>query len=149
MLDVVRGQWGADTVEETIRATAELDREDYGRCPVLIESQPAAAGKQWNERWVRDVLFGFDVRMIPPQGSKEFRTDGYSSTQRRGMVYLVRAGWNDVWVTEHAQFKFKAGKPLHRHDDQVDTGSQAFNWLTGKGRTTTASSSSAAGRRIG
>lgn len=142
ILDVVRGQWGADKVEATARQIAEQDLEDYGRCPVLIEGQPGAAGKQWSERWKKEILFGIETVIIPPQGSKDFRADGLSAVQRNAQVYLVNAEWNSAWVGEYALF------PDHgRHDDQVDTGSQGFNWLSGKLRRSKATAATAAGRQ--
>lgn len=148
VLDVVRGQWGPDRVEDEVRDTAEDDIARFGRCPVLVEAQPAAAGKSWNERWKNEVLVGFEVHLIPPKGNKEYRTDGYSAHQRRGMMTLVSGSWNDAWTFEHRKFKFKDGKPLHKHDDQVDAGSQGFNWLTGKVRRSKGSLSSPARRTL-
>jgi predicted phage terminase large subunit-like protein len=149
VLHVARGQWATDEVEEQVAAYADLDREDWGRCPVVIEAQPGAAGKMWNLRWQRQTLSGHIVELVAPQGSKVWRADAYSSTQRKGLVSLVSGDWNTAWVAEHSLFRFTDGKPAHRHDDQVDAGALGFNYLTGKGRKSKGGLASAARRQIG
>ena len=147
VVDVVRGRWLGGRVEEIVAATADQDRADYGRCQVLIESQPAAAGKRWNERWVKEILPSHRVEMMPTAGGKVFRADGYSAAQQKGLLTLVAGGWNGEWLAEHALFTAKG--TLGKHDDQVDAGAMAFNWLTGKARRGRGSVATAAQRTIG
>jgi predicted phage terminase large subunit-like protein len=149
VLDVARGQWATDEVEERVADLAESDRTEFGRYTVVIEDQPGAAGKMWARRWVRHVLAGFSVELVPPQGSKVWRADALSSTQRKGLCTLVEGPWVQPWVSEFALFQYKDGKAVHRHDDQVDAASLGFNYLTGKGRKSRAGVAQAAGRLIG
>lgn len=129
VVDVVRDQLDTGDVEDLVVATAEADLDALEKCVVLIESQPAAAGKAWGRRWTHDLLVGFRVELVPPVGSKPFRADGYSAAQQKAGVTLVNADWNGVWRTEHALFP-KFG----RNDDQVDAGAIGFNWLTRGGK---------------
>ncbi len=147
VIDVIRGRWLGGRVEEIIAATAEQDRADYGRCMVLIEKQPAAAGKRWNERWEKEILASHRVEMMPTSGGKVFRADGYSAAQQKGLLSVVEAEWNGEWVAEHSLFTSKG--TLGKHDDQVDAGSMAFNFLTGKARKSTGSLGAPARRRRG
>lgn len=144
VLDVVRGQWSTDKVEERARELADLDREAFGRYTVAIEKQPAAAGKSWNERWVKEVMLGHKVELMPTNGGKEWRADGLSSMQRKGMVTLIEADWNGLFVSECALFP-----EYGRHDDQVDATVHAFNFLSGRTRKSKGSLASAARRQIG
>lgn len=145
VLDVARGQWDTDVVEDTVRTLAEQDRERFGRYTVVLEDQPGAAGKMWAKRWVRDVLAGFAVELVPPQGSKVWRADALSSTQRKGLVTLVDGPWVPAFVNECAVF----GTDFCRHDDQVDSASLGFNFLSGRTRKSKGSLASAARRQIG
>ena len=145
VMDVGRGQWGADRVEANAADLAHVDRETYGKYRVVIEDQPGAAGKAWKAHWERDVLAGFVVEFRPPQGSKEWRADGLSALWRKGLVRLVRGEWNQALVSEFALF----GTPLARHDDQVDAVALGFNFLTGRARRGRGSVATAAARTIG
>lgn len=144
VLDVVRGQWSTSKVEETILTTTEADAENYqrNRLRTAIESQPGAAGKAWNDRWVKEILLGHPVDLVVPQRNKAYRADGYSSAEQRSQIVLVKADWNQAFVREHAQFP-----DFGKHDDQVDAGSLAFNQLS-KGRRYKGTISSAAGRTL-
>lgn len=126
ILDVRRGQWGDAKVEQNVRAASEEDRMRYGSVPVVIEQQPGGAGKVWSNRWKRDVLPGFQTKLVAPQGSKVWRADGYAGRQQDGQVHLVLADWNAAFVAEHAQFPDNCD-----HDDQVDAAALAYNFLTG------------------
>ena len=48
-----------------------------------------------------------------------------ASAAEAGNVFLVSADWNDAWLEEFELF------PTGAHDDCVDSGSGAFNALTG------------------
>lgn len=144
VLDVARGQWDTDRVEDMVLALADQDRAEFGRCPVIIEDQPGAAGKAWGRRWVRHILVGHVVELVAPQGSKVWRADALSSSQRKGLVSLVGGAWVDAFVGECALF----GTDFARHDDQVDAVALAFNHLAGRGRRVVGRVASAAGRQI-
>ena len=116
MEDVIRGQWGPEKVEATIRATAQADGK---RVKVGIEKDPAQAGT-FEADYYRRALLGYDFEALPPQGSKEVRARPLASQVRGGNVYLVRGPWVPAWLLEYASF------PLGKYDDQVDGGSGAF-----------------------
>ncbi len=145
ILDMARGQWGADVVERNVLDLAEADRGELGRYKVVLEDQPGAAGKAWKLHWERDVLAGFVAEFRPPQGSKVWRADALSALWRKGRVFLVEGDWNQPLVAEFALF----GTDLARHDDQVDAVSLGFNFLTGRARSSKGSTASAAGLTIG
>jgi predicted phage terminase large subunit-like protein len=145
VLDVARGRWETDEVEHMVATLAEQDRAEFGRYTVVIEDQPGAAGKMWSKRWQRDVLAGFPIELVPPMGSKVWRADALSSTQRKGLVTLVQGDWCAPFVAECSLF----GTDFCRHDDQVDSASLGFNYLTGRSRKSKGSLASAARRQIG
>jgi predicted phage terminase large subunit-like protein len=136
ILDVVRGQWAVSDVHRVVQEISEADRDRWAhgksRYRVAIESQPGAAGKAWNDQWKNDILPGFPLDLVPAQGSKAFRADGYSSAQQSEEIFIVGEGahdpeypWIPDFVREHAQF----GEDGAHHDDQVDAGALAYNRL--------------------
>lgn len=147
VVDVRRGQWGDAKVEDNVSDTADADAEDWGLAMLrtAIEDQPGAAGKAWRRRWQRDILVGHPVDLVPPQGNKAYRAQGWASAQQHGQVFLVKAGWNAAFVREHAQFDVEQ---KGRHDDQVDASSLAFNRLTLAPKRRSRARS-AAGRQVG
>jgi predicted phage terminase large subunit-like protein len=54
-------------------------------------------------------------------GSKITRAKPFRSQCEGGNVYLLRAEWNEKYITELCAF------PAAKHDDQVDASSCAFN----------------------
>ena len=69
----------------------------------------------------------FTLRTHRPTGSKVTRASGHSSQVEHEQVALVQGAWNNGWIEEHQDFPTK-GVP----DDQVDSGADAFNFLTGR-----------------
>lgn len=119
--DVVRGQWGPDERNSIIRETAERDAR---RGPVthVLPQEPGAAGVDLAQAFVR-LLSGFSVLTERETGSKEVRADPWASQWNAGNVVLLRAAWNEAYLTEHYAF------PQGTFDDQVDGSSGAFNRL--------------------
>lgn len=128
VIDVVRGRWDVSAVEDLVAVTAEADVQRWGAHTVqVLESQPAAAGKAWDQRWIDVVLQGHRCETIAPQGSKADRADPFAVQVQKRRAVLVQAPWNPPFITEHAQF----ATPASRHDDQVDAAAMAYKWLVG------------------
>jgi predicted phage terminase large subunit-like protein len=145
VLDVRRIQGSPLQVESFIAATAELDREKYGRrVKIRLEQEPGSSGKSVAERYIREVLAGYAVSAKPSTGSKELRAEPFAAQCEGGNVFLVRRPgdsgfhaqkWWEMFIDEAAEF------PRGSNDDMIDAASQAFNDLVGKkahGRASTA-----------
>ena len=118
--DIVRGQWSAANREAIIKSTAALDGP-YTQ--VWVEQEPGSGGKESAETTVIS-LAGYVVQIDRVTGDKESRARPLAAQAEIGNVYIVRADWNQAFVTELQAF------PNGRHDDQVDAASGAFNKLT-------------------
>lgn len=114
---VVRGRWDSHRVREEIAAAAARDPEGTA---IELPQDPGQAGKDQAQQLVA-LLAGYDVTSRTQTGSKEIRATGYAAQQQARNVLLVEGPWNGAWVAEHAGF------PRGTHDDQVDTGTTAFN----------------------
>lgn len=123
LLDVVRGRWQTGMRNDIIRATAERDTKRYGAIQ-LFEQQPGAAGKTEQE-YIKSMLAGIPVDFVRPTGTKLVRSAPYRAAVQEGRVYLLRAKWNDDFISEHTAW---SGKKNER-DDQIDAASMAYNKL--------------------
>lgn len=112
-------------VREMVLATAQADKEQWGRVKILLPQDPAQAGADQADQYTR-MLAGFNVRTKRPTGSKITRAEGLSAHTENGHVFLYSALWNDALITECEQF------PDGEHDDIVDAISDGFNELIGK-----------------
>lgn len=99
-------------------------RADGVPCTVVLEQDPAQAGKVEIDLYVRE-LAGFEVRTVKPESDKETRARPASSAAENGLVKIVRGAWNKAFLDELENF------PKGKHDDQVDGLSGAFNFLEG------------------
>ena len=123
--DVVRGQWSPGRRDGHILATAEADRQRYGRCGgvgVWLESEAGVAGADRTQATTR-LLAGHSVRSERPTGSKVVRADPFAAQCESGNVKVVGGPWNTAFLDELCSF------PYSRNDDQVDAASGAFNRL--------------------
>lgn len=134
VLDVARGQWSVDKVEQMIRDLGHADQERLGRpVPIVLERQIGTAQKHYERRW-RKVLLRLAYHYADPIGKKGERADAVAARQKRGEVRLTAAPWNHAYRVELGLF------PDHcRNDDQVDATAHAYNWLAaqadvGRGR---------------
>lgn len=121
---VERFQGTPGKVAKRIHATAE---QDGRRISVGIEQDPGQAGKFEAETYVQ-LLAGFMVFTVPPQGDKETRATPASTAAEHGRIRLVRGPWNEAFLNELESF------PKGAHDDQVDALSGAYNQLIGNPR---------------
>lgn len=115
--DVRRGQWGPDTVNRVIRATAELDGVG---CAQREEKEGGSAGAAVVAARAK-TLVGFDYGGVVISGSKVTRSKPFRAQCEAGNVYLVRGTWNKPYLDVLCAF------PTGAHDDDVDGSSCAFN----------------------
>lgn len=108
-------------VRKLIKGTA---RADGVKCTVVLEQDPAQAGKVEVDMYVRE-LAGFETRTVRPESDKETRARPASSAAENGLIKIVRGPWNKAFLDELENF------PKGKHDDQVDGLSGAFNFLEG------------------
>jgi predicted phage terminase large subunit-like protein len=121
VLDVTRMQGTPGQVELQVRQTAELDGKHI---PVFGEQEPGASGKSMIDHYTRRVLPGWAFRGVLSTGSKEVRANPFSSQAEAGNVKLLRAPWNEAFLSELSLFP-QPGV----HDDIVDSASGAYAQL--------------------
>ena len=121
VLDVIRFQGGPADVEHVIRNTALADGPDV---EIYMEQEPGASGKIMIEHYQFRVLAGYYFQGIRSTGPKPARAARFASMSEARNVKLLRGTWISKWLDEFEGF------PHGSHDDQVDSGSGAFNQLT-------------------
>lgn len=93
-----------------------------------VEQGIEVAGQQggyYQELQRDERLQGITLRAINPRevGNKEVRANVWASRIEDGLVYMVKAPWNDEFISECLAF------PRGAHDDQVDAVSGATQML--------------------
>lgn len=129
ILDMVRGQWDTDKVQQKI----ELFAERVGcpsRCILHLPQDPAQAGKYQRSQQTK-AFERFKPRFHRPTGSKVTRAYGFSQAMNAGNVYVVRAPWN---VTFREECRLFREDEKHEHDDIVDAGADGYNELVTRGK---------------
>ena len=122
LLAVDRAQMEYPKLKAKVLALRDRDAPDH----VLIED--GASGQQLVQDLRNDGVWG--VVACKPKGEKAIRLMNASSLIEGGFVSLPKAAsWLDAYEHELASF------PGGRHDDQVDSTSQALNWFRLDGRT--------------
>jgi predicted phage terminase large subunit-like protein len=127
ILDVMRGQYGADTVDASIRTMADQDGQ---KVAVVLEQEPGSAGKRLLAQQVK-ALDGHRVNWYASGSRKLARAVPVARAAAQGRVYYVPGKWCDNFFTEVESF---TGTPADEHDDQVDALSLAFTHLEGNVR---------------
>lgn len=124
ILDIQRGRWRSDRVEQRAKITAEVDGPEV---PIWIEQEPGASGKAEVLHYKRDVLPRFEVHGHAPADSKAIRARVPASKCEAGLVDIVRGPYLAEFFDEADDFppEDDAG-----HDDQIDALSGAFTQLT-------------------
>jgi len=125
VLDVKKKRVKADKVEQLIAQTAY---EDGVTVPIRMEQEPGSSGKAIIDQFARYVLPGFDFGAIRSTGDKITRARPFAAALANGNVRVVRGAWLSDWLDELSAFPESAP-----HDDQVDSATGAFNYLTGLG----------------
>ena len=122
---VARGQWRSHERDQAMLETAKFDARREGPETIIWHQQePASAGVDSAEH--TNQMFaqaGFTAHFETLSGDKVVRAGPWSSMCEGGGARLVRGGWNEDFIEEHAAF------PNGVHDDQVDAASTAFNKL--------------------
>ncbi len=120
--DVDRFRDTPGKVKQRIRARAV---EDGPRTIIRLSQDPGQAGAAQIDDLVGS-LHGFTVHSQRETGSKETRASPVSTQCERNRVDLVRADWNEHFLTEVENF------PAGRFDDQVDALANAFDEVAGE-----------------
>jgi len=122
VLDVVRGQWGYAEREEVMKRTAELDGPP---CVIYIEQEGGSGGKESAERSLK-LLAPYKATASVATGSKLARSQGMAAHSQAHKIKLVRAPWNDAYLSEMHGFTGEG----REKKDQVDASSLVFNELS-------------------
>lgn len=139
--NVLRKQISVGEVEILVRNTAIADGTDV---VVGIEQEPGSAGKALVNHYQKTVLPEFKVVAIPATKAKLIRAQPFLAAAEAGKVLLYdetlynkgefgdQMKWHDTFREEFKSF------PGGEYDDQVDTVSAGYTYLTGKKMLTTA-----------
>ena len=122
VLDVKRARLKHEKVEQFIAQTAY---EDGLNVPIRMEQEPGSSGKALMDQFARYVLPGSDFSAIRSTGDKITRARPFAAAVANGNVRVVRGSWLSEWMDELASFPEACD-----HDDQVDSASGAFLYLT-------------------
>jgi predicted phage terminase large subunit-like protein len=126
VLDVVRGQWTPGVLDSIVKNTAI---QDGPTVVVRWEEEGGASGKKASQHDAENLSDVIDnARGVRPQGDKVARAKPLAAAAEPresipSKVKIVRADWNEGWLTELHHF------PDAAHDDQVDSASSAFLYL--------------------
>jgi predicted phage terminase large subunit-like protein len=102
-------------LKRVLKEEIALHRADV----VLIEDR--ASGTQLIQELTRESIRG--IKACQPVGDKQMRLWAQAATMEQGFVHLPKsAPWLDDYLRELTSF------PNARHDDQVDSTTQALAW---------------------
>lgn len=118
----VADQLGSLGVERLLMSTAISDGKDVR---IALAQDPGAAGKAYVATQVK-MLAGYNVRSKSVTGDKITRFNPFSAQAEAGNVFVLRGPWNEAW------FQSLEGFPTAKHDDEVDSTSEAYNTLIGE-----------------
>lgn len=122
--DIVREQKGPDGVRAVMEATAAADRSRPGPYTTqIIPQDPGQAGKDQVVQLAK-LLAPSPTESRAISGDKVTRAVGYASLQRTGSILIMNSPKVLPFVSIHTSFPGE-------HDDDVDAGADAFNWLAG------------------
>lgn len=131
--NIVRRQLSPGQVEVLVRNTAVSDGTDT---EILIEQEPGSSGKAFVEHYEKTVLPEYKVTPVPAVKSKLIRAQPFLAAAEAGKAYLLDesitqedgapGSWHDHFIREFESF------PTGQYDDQIDTASAGYNYLSGK-----------------
>jgi predicted phage terminase large subunit-like protein len=107
----------ANDVRELVKRIAEEDGEE---CCIVVPQDPAQAGKDQAESYVRE-LAGYMVDSDRETGDKQTRVEPVAAQWQHGNIDVVRGPWNDAFFQQLEAFPDK-----NVHDDVPDALSGAF-----------------------
>lgn len=122
IIDVKRLRDRPAKVKELIINTA---KQDGKYVTIGLEQEPGASGKYEVDDLTRE-LAGYKVKVYPATTAKVTRAKPFSSYCQNGHVSIVKGKWNRPFLDCLQNF------PDGDHDDDVDAGSGAFNYLNAK-----------------
>lgn len=123
--DIIRAQVGPDGVRSLLEVTAAADRGRPGVFTTqIIPQDPGQAGKDQVLQLAK-LLAPSPTESRPITGDKTTRAVGYASLQRTGSIIIHENAHSAAFISTHSTF------PGAAHDDDVDAGADAFNYLAG------------------
>jgi len=120
IVDIYRERRNPGEADEDRKATAAAD--GYGT-RIREEQEGGSSGKNVIHHTAKDLFPGYDYLGVPSTGSKLVRAKPAASAAYNGLISIVRAPWNEAFLTEVHAF------PDGKHDDQVDALAGAFSDL--------------------
>lgn len=120
VVDVINKALSAENVRKTVLNTAKMDKHTYKRVKTRITQDPAQAGKDQAEQYIK-MLAGFNVVAVKESGDKETRAEGFAAQWQAGNVDILLADWNKEYINQLDSF------PESFLKDMVDASSNAFN----------------------
>lgn len=119
ILDVYAEQIGPGEISDRVKAIAQQD----GRaCRVRWEQEGGSSGIIFGES-LASALAGFDAAGIKPMGDKVSRAAPLATDASHGLVKLVRAPWNDRFLSAAQAFD---GSPQPLTNDIIDSADGAY-----------------------
>jgi len=125
VLDVKRARVKGEKVEQLVQQTAA---EDGPSVAIRMEQEPGSSGKALVDQYARYVVPGHDFLGLRSTGDKVTRARPFAAAVANGNVRILRGPWLTDWLDELSTFPEAAN-----HDDQVDSATGAFGFLTGLG----------------
>lgn len=119
ILDMKRGRWSPNEVEQLVEATAIDDGHEVLQA---LPQDPGQAGLAQKHRYA-ELLAGFNFRITPETGKKEDRAVPFAAQVEAGMVKFVAGPWTEPLKDEMRNF------PAGAFKDQVDALSRGFGEL--------------------
>lgn len=127
ILDIVRGQWGTDKREMTIRDTAHHDLRRLGipagKMAIRVEQEPGSGGKDSALWTCRNTLAGFAAQPRVKRESKETDWAPLAAQVNLGGVEMVQGPWNQILKQE------MMAAPFGKFKDQIDACSGGFWYI--------------------
>lgn len=119
--DVRRFRRGPAGTLAEVKATAEDDGKEVD---IWMEQEPGSQSELFIDSVGSDELKGYAFRGNRVTGDKKTRARPLAAAAHRRKVKLVRGSWNRTWRDELEAFPREGV-----HDDQVDSGSGAYEKL--------------------
>lgn len=131
ILDVVRDRkrsgsnidWIAEVTKADMALLGEKNYQFY------LPQDPSASGitaRQYHVEKFNEKQLGAKFIKVGTTKSKLKRFEPFSASAEVGLVYVLKATWNNMYFDELESFD---GLSRTRHDDMVDATSDAFNIL--------------------
>jgi predicted phage terminase large subunit-like protein len=121
LVDVFRQRMNYPDLKRTVRAKWG----EYKPSAILIEDK--ASGTQLIQELIQEGIYA--VKGCKPEGDKVMRLHAQTATIENGFVRLpATAPWLADYINELTTF------PKGKHDDQVDSTSQALSWIKQEGQ---------------